>query len=210
MPRRAPRHAVSRPGSTLPLAILAALALLAPLAACGRAGEQTGSASPPTAAPDSAAPAVAPPGGPAPAGATAQINLYFPDEQGELRTEKREVSWEGDVEERGRRVVQALLDGPTGAGGKGLTAVVPPDTTLRALYIRDDGIAYVDLDAAFARGLSGGSEDSLLAVWSIADTLAANMTEVQRVKILVEGEEVRDLGGHLDLSRPLTPDMARR
>jgi spore germination protein GerM len=88
--------------------------------------------------------------------------------------------------------------------------VVPPDTSLRALYLGEDGTAYVDLDAAFARGLSGGSEDALIAVRSIASTLALSLPEVQRVKILIEGEEVNDLGGHLDLSQPLIPEAQPR
>jgi hypothetical protein len=46
-------------------------------------------------------------------------------------------------------------------------------------------------------------------VRSLTETLAANLTEVHSVKILVEGDEVRDLGGHLDLSRPLRPEASR-
>lgn len=192
-----------------PLAIAALLTLLtAGLCGCRSAGEQPGPAPAQTtdAAPtDPNAAAV-----PAAAGAKAQVTLLFADDQGKLQPEKRDLPWEGAAVERARRVVQALLDGPTGARGRSLTAVIPTDTTLRALYLRDDGTVYVDLDAAFARGLTNGSRDALLAVWSITDTLAANLPEVLRVQILVEGEEVQDLGGHLDLSRPLVPGAGTR
>jgi germination protein M len=96
------------------------------------------------------------------------------------------------------------MEGPRGS----LSRVLPLGAGLRALYLGEDGIACVDLDAGFVRGLSGGSEDALIAIWSLADTLAVNFAEVRSVKILIEGEEVRDLGGHLDLSRPLVADMS--
>lgn len=101
-----------------------------------------------------------------------------------------------------RQIVEALVAGPR----RGLARAIPGDTQVRAVHLGPDGTAFVDLDQAFSRGLAQGSEDALLAVQSIAQTLAANLAEVQRVKILVEGEEVRDLGGHLDLSRPLIPE----
>ena len=89
-----------------------------------------------------------------------------------------------------------------------LRRVIPADTRLRALYIDTQGTATLDLDSAFARGLSAGSADALLAVWSLVNTLAVSFAEVRQVKLLVEGEERRDLGGHLDLSRPLSADMS--
>jgi hypothetical protein len=40
------------------------------------------------------------------------------------------------------------------------------------------------------------------------DTLSVSFAEVRKVKLLIEGEERRDLGGHLDLSRPLKADLS--
>jgi len=130
------------------------------------------------------------------------VTLYYSDADGELTPERRDLAIEPQRHEQARLVMEALLQGPRTR----LTRVIPNDTTLRALYLQPDGTAYVDLDAAFARGLSHGSEDALLAVRAITDTLAVNFPEVRRVKILVDGQEVKALGGHLDLSRPLAPD----
>jgi hypothetical protein len=155
------------------------------------------------------------------------VTLYFADAQGKLQPQARDIPWGGQPAELARRVVQALIDGPDegsagssgassggigGGGGRGaaLTAVMPANAALLEVYLGDDGTAYVDFDAAFARGLSAGSEDLLLAVWSITESLAANLPQVRRVKILVDGEEPRELGGHLDLSRPLVPRLAAR
>jgi len=130
------------------------------------------------------------------------VTLYFSDADGELTPERRDLAIEPQRHEQARLVMEALLQGPR----MRLTRIIPNDTTLRSLYLQPDGTAYVDLDAAFARGLAHGSDDALLAVRAITDTLAVNFPEVQRVKILVDGQEVRALGGHLDLSRPMTPD----
>jgi hypothetical protein len=42
-----------------------------------------------------------------------------------------------------------------------------------------------------------------LAVNSIARTLEANVPQVQRLKILIHGQEVETLAGHLDLTATL-------
>lgn len=131
------------------------------------------------------------------------VTLYFLTESGRFSPERRAISPEGTLDAQARRVIEELMKGPAGS----LTRVLPLGTGLRSIYLHPDGAAYVDFDAGFSRGLTGGSEDGLTAIWSVTDTLAANFPEVTHVKILVEGEEVRDLGGHLDLSRPLVPDM---
>ena len=56
------------------------------------------------------------------------------------------------------------------------------------------------------RQLEPGSASELYAVVGLANTLALNFPSVRRVKILVEGEEVNTLAGHLDLTHPIWPD----
>jgi spore germination protein GerM len=135
---------------------------------------------------------------------TQSVTLHFADNTGGLAPESREIDASGTLADRARRCVEALLAGPRGR----LRRVIPADTKLRALYIDTRGTATLDLDSAFARGLSEGSADALLAVWSLVNSLAVSFAEVRQVKLLVEGEERRDLGGHLDLSRPLSADMS--
>jgi hypothetical protein len=65
----------------------------------------------------------------------------------------------------------------------------------------------VDFSAEFLRGIESGSSDAVYAVFSIVNTLAGNFAEIQKVKILIEGDEAEDVGGHLDLSRPILPEM---
>jgi len=186
-------------------ACAAALLLALGASGCGGgAGEQEASAPATGTAPDTTVappkPIEAPP--PVVEENRITVTLYFCDANGELSPERRDLAIEPQRREQARLVMEALLQGPRSR----LVRIIPTDTTLRALYLQPDGTAYVDLDSAFARGLEHGSEDALLAVRAITDTMAVNFPEVQRVKILVDGQEVRALGGHLDLSRPLEPD----
>jgi hypothetical protein len=43
----------------------------------------------------------------------------------------------------------------------------------------------------------------MLTLRSIMQTLVANVPEVKRVQILIEGREVETLAGHVDIRRPL-------
>lgn len=131
--------------------------------------------------------------------------LWFPDADGNLAVESRVVRREPTPALQARALIDALLAGP----GGDLTRAIPADTSVRALHIAADGTAYVDLSRTFETGLSAGSEDALLAVRSIVRTLTGGIPEVHRVRLLVEGEEVESLGGHLDLTRPLGPEGAQ-
>ena len=128
--------------------------------------------------------------------------LYFPDAEGSLQVESRLIAREPTPALQARALVEALVAGPQGE----LTRALPADASVRALHLQPDGTVYLDMNQAFASGLSSGSEDALLAVRSIVQTLAGNVPEVHRVKFLVEGEESLALGGHLDLSRPISPE----
>ncbi len=46
------------------------------------------------------------------------------------------------------------------------------------------------------------------AVYSIVNSLTYNFKSVKRVSLLVEGNERETLGGHIDLSRPFSPDYS--
>ena len=138
-----------------------------------------------------------------------EVVLYFADDAGRLTPEPRLLERQTRPADQARQIVQALLDGPMDPGmRRPLSRVLPPETRIRAVHLNTNGTVYIDLDASFARGLSRGSEDALIAVRALTETLAANLEEVSRLKILVDGEEVTDLGGHLDLSQPLVPSAS--
>jgi len=134
-----------------------------------------------------------------------EVTLYFLRADGEaLAPEKRRVFRTATVNDRARQAVQALIDGPEG----GLLPSLPPGTRLLELFVAQDGTAYVDFGPEILLGIGTGTSDAVYAIYSIVDTLSGNFDEIQRVKILVDGDEAEDVGGHFDLSRPILPEMS--
>ena len=97
---------------------------------------------------------------------------------------------------RSKQVLNTLLAGPVDAEFRTL----PPDALLLAFYLLPDGTAIADFSEALATSIPSGIVSEQLAVNSISRTLEANVPQVQRLKILIHGQEVETLAGHLDLT----------
>jgi spore germination protein GerM len=136
---------------------------------------------------------------------TMDVTLFFsrPDALG-LAAEIRPIYETRDMLDRLKQTVAALIAGP--AMNSPLLPVLPPSTTLRGLFLDTRGTLYLDLGQGLVRNLAPGTSNEILAVGGLANTLSANFPQVKRVQILVEGEEVRTLTGHLDLTYPVPPD----
>ncbi|HLW78905.1 MAG TPA: GerMN domain-containing protein [Terriglobia bacterium] len=140
------------------------------------------------------------------AGGTRTITLYFPSyDQGALVGETRDVNWPVDDADRIREVLLALIEG----SGQGHGPAMPPSTGIRAVFLLPDGTAYVDLTKEVLSGLAPGIGSETLAVYSIVDSLAANVPAVKLVRITVEGQVVETLDGHADLTVGFVPDSSR-
>ena len=136
--------------------------------------------------------------------AKAIVTLYFPSAaDNTLAAETREIVDTKRPADRGAQILAGLLEGPK---TERALPVFPEDTTLRQLWVRDDGNAYADFSEEFLGGAPGGSADEILTVYAIVDSLTENVPAIRRVGILVAGVE-RPTFGHLDLSRPLPPDL---
>lgn len=108
-----------------------------------------------------------------------------------------------DPEGRARAVVLALLDGPREPT---LFRPFPEGTVLLDLYLEADGTAYVDLGQEGAEDPpAGGSLEEMMRVYSLVDSLAYNLQEVERVALLWNGVQRETFSGHLDTSVPLEP-----
>ena len=181
-----------------------ALALVASIQACGRVDKtapEPAASSPQGATADGAA-LQAQDAAPL---AKASVKLYFPSAVADtLAVETREIIDTKRPAERAAQIVTALIDGPQ--TDRALPAF-PEGTTLRRLWVEQDGNAYADFSEELASGAAGGSADEILTVYAIVDSLTANVPEIRRVGILVAGRE-RETLGHLDLRRPLLPDLS--
>jgi hypothetical protein len=97
---------------------------------------------------------------------------------------------------RAKQVLNTLLAGPADPELRTL----PPDAVLLAFYLLPDGTGIADFSEAMASSIPSGIESEQRAVDSITRTLAANVPQVMRLKILIHGQEVETLAGHLDLT----------
>jgi hypothetical protein len=72
----------------------------------------------------------------------------------------------------------------------------------------DGGTAVIDFSRDLVSSHPGGSSSELLTVYGLANSLAANFPHIRQVRILVDGEPVESLKGHVDLSRPVQADFS--
>jgi hypothetical protein len=103
---------------------------------------------------------------------------------------------------RAKQVLNTLLAGPVDSDLRTL----PPDAALMAFYLLPDGTGIADFSEALATSTPSGIQSEQLAVNSIARTLEANVPQVKRLKILIHGQEVETLAGHVDLTQMFVVD----
>ena len=136
--------------------------------------------------------------------AKTRAHLYFLDPGHQfLKAKERTIVHRDGVVERAKSIVYALIEGP----GDEFLPTVPAETRLSALYITGDGIAYVDFDRAISDEHPGGCLSELFTIFSIVNTLALNIPEIEAVKILIQGREARTLAGHIDIRFPFRPNI---
>jgi spore germination protein GerM len=134
------------------------------------------------------------------------VLIYFPATEGDgLSGEPREIFLTKAPGDRAKQVLAELIAGPTQPTS---LRALPHGTLLRQVYVLDDGTAWVDFSRDLRVGLGGGSAGELFAVYAIVNSVALNIPEIHRVGILIDGEPVETLNGHVDLRRPLPPDTS--
>ena len=118
------------------------------------------------------------------------------NDDGTLVDSTVELPLSSDPVLRSKQVLNTLLAGPVDADLRTL----PPDAVLLAFYLLPDGTAIADFSEPLATATPSGIQSEQMAVDSITRTLEANVPKVQRLKILIHGQEVETLAGHLDLT----------
>jgi spore germination protein GerM len=129
-----------------------------------------------------------------------KLTLYFSDPLGQhLVNEERVIP---KVEGIGRSAINELIKGPHLASN--LMPTIPDNTILLDINVKQaEKLAIVDFSRALVDNHMGGSSAEALTVYSIVNTLTQFPT-VDRVQILVNGQYVETIAGHLDVSKPLT------
>jgi hypothetical protein len=127
------------------------------------------------------------------------VTLYIAfDSDGTLRRTQINVPLPAERSEHDRAVLRALLAQYLNPGSP---HPIGPESDVRDVYLMNDGTAVVDMNSAFADGHPSGVLAEELTVASLVVTLNAADSKVNRVKILVNGQERETLAGHADLRR---------
>ena len=133
-----------------------------------------------------------------------RANLYFADKDNlNLIAESQTISMHEDTATFGKIIIEALIKGPR----EGLMRTIPEGTLLRAIFVADDGTAYVDMSEAVSENHPGGCKSELLTMYSIVNSLILNIPEIDSVQILIGGRDAVTLSGHMDLRSPLKANM---
>lgn len=133
------------------------------------------------------------------------VKLYFSTAGSEiLQTEERSIPYHETLHAQAKEVLAALIAGPKGE----LVPSIPEGVRILDVMVSKDGIAYVDLSGEIVSNHQGGTAGEIATVYSIVNTLAINLPQIHGVQILVDDRPVETLKGHLDLSRPLRPNLS--
>ena len=138
-----------------------------------------------------------------PGGSTQTVVLYFPSySNGALAGEARQMAWAPDNPDRIRQILLGLIEGPRKGGNR----VISASTNVRAVFLAPDGTAYLDFSNSALGLFAPGIGSEKLAVYSVVDSLAANIPAVKHVRFLIQGQEVETLNGHVDMTAAFSPD----
>jgi len=137
---------------------------------------------------------VAPPA----SGAMERVTVYVAyDSGGELRAQSISIPLAAGRQQRAEGLSRGLMSLYT---AKDSTHPLTAGAEIRQVFLVDPGIAVVDVNSAFVEGQVSGVLPEELTIASLVQTLATNMPELARVKILVDGKEQETLAGHADLT----------
>ncbi len=156
---------------------------------------------PPAESPETENPVETPVEEPAPTKETAEVVLYFANEEyvqtGNESLEKlvpENITIEIGTSTLEEAIVKELLAGPK---SEGVRSVIPQSANLLGVEVKD-GTAFVN----FAReGMNGGSLQETFTINQIVASLT-NLENVDRVQFLIDNEVGDSLMGHYDISKP--------
>ena len=133
-----------------------------------------------------------------------RASLFYVAEDGlHLTAVDADVPFGASPAEQARALVEAQLQ----PAPPPLAQSIAEGTRVRQIFIAEDGTAFVDLSKEAVTNHRGGSLDELFAVYAIVNAVTVNLPAIKSVQILIDGQEVDTLAGHVDLRHPLARNM---
>ncbi|MDD5723677.1 MAG: GerMN domain-containing protein [Syntrophales bacterium] len=127
-----------------------------------------------------------------------KVRLYFSDlNERFLIPEERYITKRKAPDDTVRALVEALIEGPH----TDLVETFPKETDLRGVAVKN-GVAYIDFGRNLIDLHPGGSASEMMTIYSLTNTVTINVPSVKKVTILIDGNGVETVKGHIDTSRP--------
>jgi Sporulation and spore germination len=144
---------------------------------------------------------------PAPTDARTQTKIFWAAGPDKIAPVQVALALSADPVKRAKQVLNELITDAPAADQRTL----PADAVVLGFYILPDGTAIADFSEALASETPSGILSEQMAVDSIKSTLESNVPGLSRLKILIHGQEVETLAGHVDLTGffDLTPASAQ-
>jgi len=129
------------------------------------------------------------------------LRLFIPEAAGQSFREVERDVVRGESVTAEVRTLLAELSAQKISNGP---APVPPDVRVRHVFLDSFGILTLDLAGEFRAVLERPHPQGEMAVAAVVNSLIGSFTDVKRVQILLDGQEIPILVGALDLGRPLS------
>ncbi len=127
--------------------------------------------------------------------------LYFTGADGrKLVGERREIyPADPSREAVAHSLFRELAGGPTTGGHH---PVVPPTLEVESLFFDDIGGLFISFSGASLKGWAWGSSSELGFIKGIVRTVGSSFPEIARITLLVDGERVESIAGHVESFHP--------
>ena len=113
------------------------------------------------------------------------VSLYFyNDTTNSLVPEGRLIDVKELVEKPYNKLVELLIQGPN---NEELSKTIPDGTRINKIELKGDTL-YIDFSKEFINNHEGGEDKEKATIYSLVNTMT-NLTEVNSIKILIDGEE---------------------
>ena len=128
-----------------------------------------------------------------------KVQLYFSDSNERFLTpEVRYIPKKKSINGKAEELVKALLEGSK----TGLVRTFPEGVKLQSVKVTKNGTAYASFGKNLIELHPGGSTSEITTIYSLTNTLSLNIPNIKRVKLLIDGKELKTIKGHIDTRHP--------
>lgn len=131
-----------------------------------------------------------------PTDVAATARIFWAAGPGKVAPVSMQLPLSADPAQRAKQVLHALI----AASPTPEQRTLPADTEILSFYILSDGTAVADFSDALVSEMPSGILSEQQAIDSITQTLENNIPSLHHLKILIHGQEVETLAGHVDLT----------